>query len=144
MQPSSRTVRTGDTPVGRGVFSLIHFARDHLIGEIRGATIHDRQYESDYCMELAANLILEPNAPFCYLNHSCEPNCSWSVYNETDPDTGRVKQTVLLWATRDVKAGDELTIDYGWKAADPIRCHCGSAKCRGWIVAEKEIPDLKP
>ena len=38
--------------------------------------------------------------------------------------------------------GEQITIDYGCAADDPMPCLCGSTRCRGWIVAEEELPRL--
>jgi SET domain-containing protein len=37
-------------------------------------------------------------------------------------------------STRDIKTGEELTVDYNFsKDIDKIPCFCGSATCRGTI-----------
>jgi SET domain-containing protein len=50
---------------------------------------------------------LSPRQPFCFLNHADKPNCE--VVNET---VGRMHWLFLL-VLRRIKAGHELTIDYG-------------------------------
>jgi len=52
---------------------------------------------------------LFPQAPFCYLNHSDEPN-SEVVYDEED---------LYLVLRQTVKADHELTIDYGDQYWEP-------------------------
>jgi len=73
-----------------------------------------------------------------YINHSCEPNCAvhrWKV---------RGVNRAGIFATRNIKAGDELAFDYKWKrkrGRAPTRCHCGEMNCRGTLeegVAEEE------
>jgi len=44
---------------------------------------------------------------------------------------------------KDIKQGDELTIDYAWSADAAIPCGCGSKNCRGYVVSEKELSKLK-
>jgi len=41
-------------------------------------------------------------------------------------------------AIRDLKAGEELTFDYGYDLIDYRRypCHCGAPNCRGYIIAQ--------
>ena len=55
-----------------------------------------------------------------YVNHACKPNCE-AEYNEED---GRVR----IYAIRSIKAGEELTYDYGKEFFDeyikPKGCRC--------------------
>ena len=62
-----------------------------------------------------------------YINHSCSPNC------EGDIRGGRI----LIYAARDIKKGEEFTIDYGEEYFDefikPVGCKCN--KCsEQWIA----------
>jgi SET domain-containing protein len=50
---------------------------------------------------------MSPRRPFCFLNHADRPNCE--VVNET---VGR-RHWLYLLVQRNIKAGRELTIDYG-------------------------------
>jgi len=55
-------------------------------------------------------------------NHSCNPNTAYVGLN--------------VVALRDIRSGDELTIDYGGFAnadAAPFECSCGAENCRGTI-----------
>ena len=70
------SVRVGRARVGRGVFAQKRFRISELIGEICGDIIDDPNYGSSYCFSLENGSQLEPTAPFRYVNHSCEPNCS--------------------------------------------------------------------
>ena len=59
-----------------------------------------------------------------YINHSCDPN----AYMKT------LYGHVLFFALRDIKAGEEITIDYEQTLLpDSRRCHCGARNCRGTI-----------
>ena len=61
-----------------------------------------------------------------YINHSCDPNCL-------------VEQTATtLWivAMRRIKAGEELTYNYGYEAKK-YRCNCGAPQCCGYILDEE-------
>ena len=59
------------------------------------------------------------NHPENYVNHSCEPNLD--------------KNHITL---RDIKQGDELTIDYAqFSSTDwSMNCNCGSKLCRGVVI----------
>ena len=68
-----------------------------------------------------------------WINHSCDPNC------ETEEDNGRV----FIEALRDIKAGEELSYDYGLIIDERItptlkkqyQCLCGARDCRGTMLA---------
>ena len=58
-----------------------------------------------------------------YVNHSCRPNCDAVVS----------KRRVWIWSRRAIKAGEELSYDYGKEYFDdhikPFGCKC--EKCAG-------------
>jgi SET domain-containing protein len=58
------------------------------------------------------------------INHSCEPNLISRV----------MKGHVLYMSLRDIKRGEELTIDYNFgKDVEHSPCACGAKSCRGRI-----------
>ena len=61
-----------------------------------------------------------------YINHSCEPNCQTEQF-------GRI---VWIVAIRDIRAGEELTYNYGCEIDDePAQpCHCGAQNCCVYIL----------
>ena len=67
--------------------------------------------------------------PARFLNHSCAPNC------EAELDDGRI----WIVAKRDIKAGEELTFNYGYDLEDyrDHPCRCGVPECAGHIVVEE-------
>lgn len=67
--------------------------------------------------------IIEP--PGCYINHSCEPNVE--------------EKDRIGYALRDIKKGEEITIDYDkiTHLEEPFECHCGSKNCRGFVRGRK-------
>jgi SET domain-containing protein len=70
-----------------------------------------------------------------FINHSCDPNCDAVV------DDGRI----WIESIRDVRPGEELAYDYAFEleerhspaAKRRYPCSCGSANCRGTILAKK-------
>ena len=59
-----------------------------------------------------------------FINHSCEPNCDYLI------EDGRI----FYYANRDIKKGEELTIDYDYDADSKREiCLCKSINCRGFI-----------
>jgi len=67
--------------------------------------------------------------PARFLNHSCNPNCE----AEFDEDH------IWVISTRDIRAGEELTFNYGFDLQNyrDYPCHCGAPSCVGYIVAEE-------
>jgi len=60
-----------------------------------------------------------------FMNHSCEPS---SV------GPGKLEFEI---AVRDIKAGEEVTCDYGtFNLEEPLLCACGSPHCRGSVCPE--------
>ena len=59
-----------------------------------------------------------------YINHSCEPNLVSRI----------VKGHIIYFAKRDIRKGEELTVDYRFSAdVEKVPCGCGAGKCRGTI-----------
>ena len=80
------------------------------------------------------HLVMPPGTPAHFGNHSCDPTI-WHV----DP--------YELATRRDLRVGDELTLDYATSSgADgfTMACTCGSAICRGRVTSEDwRLPDLR-
>lgn len=132
-------VRIGKTRVGKGVFARKWYRAGEIVGEITGEVIREDGYGSEYCMDMEDGTCLEPEAPFRYLNHSCDPNCRFSWHDLHEEGIAGVRRRIFLYVLRPIRAEEELTIDYGWPAWFAIPCRCGSPTCRGWIVAEEEL-----
>jgi hypothetical protein len=138
-------VRVSPSQHGLGVFSTRSLAVHELIGPIRGTIIDDPDYGSEYCMEIGKDSVLEPEGPFRFVNHSCQPNCRLL---EVEPESAG-KETAAaaqLWleVLSDIAPGDQITIDYAWPADGAIPCDCGAPECRGWIVSAAEQYDIDP
>ncbi|KAK5214824.1 histone methyltransferase set2, partial [Exophiala xenobiotica] len=68
-----------------------------------------------------------------FFNHSCAPNChieTWHVMG---------KLRVGIFAQRDIKAGEELVIDYktDTRGAEPQKCACRAKNCKGHIGSKQ-------
>jgi hypothetical protein len=127
-------VRVGKSRTGNGVFACKFYGAEWVIGEIHGERIDDPEYGSNYCMDLEDGRQLEPDPPFRFLNHSCEPNCEFELFDLVEDKSDKVRRRVFLLALTDIERGDELTIDYNWEPGAAIPCRCQSPSCRGWIV----------
>jgi uncharacterized protein len=63
-----------------------------------------------------------------YINHSCDPNLITRI----------VKGHIIYMTMRDIKPGEELTVDYRFdKKVERVECLCGTTKCRGTINLTK-------
>ncbi|MFC5454100.1 SET domain-containing protein [Prosthecobacter fluviatilis] len=74
------------------------------------------------------------NNPARYINHSCDPNCEAFI----------IRGRIWIYSLRDIKAGEELTYNYGFDVDtwDEHPCRCGTDRCVGFIVEEKQWPKL--
>lgn len=137
-----RSVRIGRTRVGKGIFARRRYLADMVIGEIEGDVIDDPSYCSDYCMDIGDGQMLEPHAPFRYVNHSCEPNCEFDCFDFVPKGTTTPVRHTYLIALREIKPQEELTISYNWSANAAIVCRCGAPSCLGWIVDPEQLGDV--
>jgi uncharacterized protein len=138
-----KEVRVGRTRVGKGIFARHHYREHDIIGEITGALFQDPDYGSEYCFRIGDEGCLEPDAPFRFVNHSCEPNCEFDWFALAADDQPGLTTRVYLIALRHIKPGEELVIEYNWTAESAIRCRCGSPNCRGWIVDPAEMEKIQ-
>jgi hypothetical protein len=77
---AKRGLRIGRTRVGRGVFATKRIVDGSCVGEISGRVISDDEYVSRYSFDLNDGTQLEPEYPFRFVNHSCEPNCAFETF----------------------------------------------------------------
>ena len=128
----------GSSELGKTVHAKRAFEVDEKVARITGELIADPDHGSEYCMDFDDGIVMEPHAPYRFLNHSCEPNCELVLW--FDEETGT--RELCLHAIALISEHEELTIDYGWGADSAIPCLCGSPSCRGWVVADSELTEL--
>src|SRR5262249_62417177 len=70
-----------------------------------------------------------------YINHSCNPNCQTEQF-------GRI---IWIVAIRDIRAGEELTYNYGYEMNDepPEPSHCAAKICCGYILGPQYWDHIK-
>lgn len=70
-----------------------------------------------------------------FANHSCSPNTEFI-------DIGG---EIWIVSTKDIKQGEELTINYGYDSESykDFPCKCGSPNCIGYMVAEEYFEKVK-
>ena len=78
-----------------------------------------------------------------WINHSCRPNCEAVIEENADGDLRRDR--VLIETIRPLRAGEELTYDYGIDVGERITpalkklwvCRCGARGCIGTMLKPK-------
>ena len=131
-------VRVVETHLGKAVNSVRSYPAGSVIGEITGRVFCDDSGADDYTFEFDGQL-LEPVAPFRFLNHSCAPNCDFQMLDIPATENQAASRGLYLIAIEDIIAPQELTIEYNWPASCAIECFCNHPDCRGWIVDETEL-----
>ena len=135
-------VRVLDTKTGKGVFAVRDYPADSVIGEIKGRLFSCDGDGTEYTFDADNGMQFEPNAPFRFLNHSCDANCEFD-WVDVPEDGGATRSALLVFATRIIRSGEQLTIDYNWPASSAIECNCEAENCRGWIVDQEELGNLE-
>ena len=122
---------------GKSLHAKRDFKKDELVFVACGALVST---PTTYTIPIDWKLYIEPRIPegnICqYLCHSCDPNLG-------------IKDRTLFVAFRDIKKGEEVTVDYamfGYDYGDEIAesgraCKCGSPECRGRLGCYKELPE---
>jgi len=141
MNHLNATLKVGPARLGLGVFARRAIVTGESVGEVTGLVRDDPDYSTDYCMDLGGDMSLEPDAPFRYLNHSCDPNCELVLIETEEEDGSDGIPEIWLETLRPIAPGEEMTIDYGWPADTEVRCLCGSPRCRGWIGVSDDTSD---
>jgi len=119
--------------VGRGLFAGTPIPARAKIGEFEGEVIGLREARRRAKgRAIIAIVELERHAldatrsrrGFRFINHSCAPN----TFFRCTPERAEV------YALRDIRRGEELTVDYGESQHDgALACRCGAPNCRGYI-----------
>ena len=55
------------------------------------------------------------------------------------------EERIWIYAVRDLRAGEELTFNYGYDLQDYEEhpCHCGAPDCLGFMVAEEHFKHVR-
>ena len=129
--PGNFALRVGKSGTGKGLFALQEIPKGVCIIEYTGREISEaEQYtsRSKYLFEVGKNKMIDGNTKTNiakYINHSCRPNC------EPDGPYGRM----FIFSKRKIKAGEELTYDYG---KEYFNEHIKKKGCRCVKCAEKK------
>ena len=123
---------------GRGLFAardikkgerVIEYVGEHL-GKREGQKRTDAQWARGriYTFDLNSRTDIDGNVPWNtarLANHSCDPNCESDI----------IRGHIWIEAIKNIRKGDEITYDYNFPIEDDfLKCKCGTAKCRGYVV----------
>ena len=138
-----------------GVFADEDINAGDLVIEYRGELIgnavaekRELEYEkskigSDYMFRIDGNLVCDATKQgnvARFINASCDPNCYTQII------TLNGNKRIVIYAKRDIKAGEELCYDYKfpfeYDESKRIPCHCGAKDCRGFMNWDKRYVTL--
>ena len=124
--PGDFTLRVGRSSAGLGLYAEQDIAKGSCVIEYVGRELSKEESEtskSKYLFEISKSKTIDGKPAINkagYINHSCKPNC------ETEIAKGRI----FVMAIRNIKAGDELTYDYGkeYCLEHCVPCRCPAPK----------------
>ncbi|MDO5581407.1 MAG: hypothetical protein Q4G69_09730 [Planctomycetia bacterium] len=129
------------TSCGLGLFAARNFTAGEMIGPIEGIFLRETDYDSEYSIDAGYPFILEPFAPFCYLNHCCDPNARIVRIDQEEREEIRNPNSSAV----------EIRIIDGveYEISDCLRPSCiacpDAKRCRSFQLAKEELePDFKP
>jgi len=66
-----------------------------------------------------------------FMNHCCRNNAYAKVIT-VDTELGGLDKKIVVFANRDIAAGEEITYDYKFPVEDgSLKCTCGAPNCIG-------------
>jgi len=133
----SPKIKISKAKIGKGLFATEKIFQDEIIidftsgpGKFLSTQQADELYEKgdDYMIQVDEDLFFvatsqEELEDVDFINHSCSPNCG-------------IKGSLQIVAMRDIKPGEEITIDYAMceSSGYEMKCNCGSSDCRKIII----------
>lgn len=121
---------------GRGLVATQDIAKGEFIGFIKGPVRYEvnqtlrETFSNPDWVGFKRNHWVDPEPPFKYLNHACSASCG-------------VKGVRTLHAVRNIKKGEELTIDYSTTELDEnwfLDCQCKLPECRKRVASIQSLP----
>ncbi len=156
----TRRIAARRSPIhGNGVFALVDIPKGVELIEYRGKLLTmaqaDRKYANTsdtghtFLFTLNEKYVLDANSEgnmARWINHSCAPNCKAFVHE--DPGGDPRKDRVIIESLRALRAGEELTYDYGITLEERLTprlkaiwaCRCGARNCTGTLLKPKRPP----
>ena len=132
-----KKIITRTSPIhDKGIFATRDICRGELIDYVRGSPRHlyirskkDADIGPDW-IGVSARVWINPRWPFNYINHSCNPSAG-------------IEGKIRCRAMRDIRKGEEITMDYATTEASPfweMQCRCKQPNCRKVIRAIQFLP----
>ena len=129
---------------GTGGFARVNLQKGQRLIEYIGPKLSKTDFQVELYAGNAHIFILDEDEaidgsvewnPARFLNHGCDPNCESRI----------VRGRIWFYALRAIRAGEELTYDYGHGLSGyrDRPCHCESATCVGFRVAAKHVVTLR-
>ena len=156
----SRRIAARRSPIhGNGVFALVDIPAGTELIEYRGKHLThaqaDRLYANSsdsghtFLFTLNEKYVIDANSEgniARWINHSCAPNCRALMEENAEGDPR--KDRVLIETLRALRAGEELTYDYGITLSERLTprlkaiwaCRCGAPECTGTLLKPKRKP----
>ncbi|OHA58098.1 MAG: hypothetical protein A2571_03605 [Candidatus Vogelbacteria bacterium RIFOXYD1_FULL_44_32] len=126
--PGDYRLKAKRSSAGLGLFTDSDIPKGACIIEYVGRVIGEKEAytsRSRYLFEINSKITIDGQArtnTARYINHACRPNCEPVIH----------QKRIFIMAKKNIKAGEELTYDYGkeyWN--DRIKPHgCRCAKCK--------------
>ncbi len=141
---------------GNGMFAVADIPAGTRLIEYEGRRMTHRQADRLYdgCTETGHTFLFTLNDTYIidanvdgndarWINHGCDPNCE-AVLEEYE-GADRRRDRVFIEAKRAIRAGEELTYNYGITLEERQTprlkaiwgCRCGSPKCTGTMLQPK-------
>lgn len=118
---------------GQGVFALESIVRGRRILALGGHLLPTHALTDDLlALQVGPDLWLCSDGSLIddMINHSCDPNAGFCAGG------------TVLYALRDIAAGEEICWDYSTSIAEAgwsLECHCGAGVCRGVVRSWAEL-----
>ena len=113
---------------GFGLYTTEPIKKNDFVIEYYGRRLNnDQAYEKGgkYLFEVGKRTVIDGTPRYNkarYINHACKPNCEANI----------VRGKIYIYAKRNIKSGEEISIDYGKEYVDefikPYGCKCITCK----------------
>jgi len=159
----TRRIAARRSPIhGTGVFALVDIPKGVELIEYRGKRLTHAQADRLYAntSDSGHTFLFTLNDEYVidastggniarWINHSCKPNCRALMEEHEGGD--RRKDKVVIETLRPLRAGEELTYDYGIVLEERLTprlkaiwaCRCGAPRCKGTLLKPKRAPKKK-
>lgn len=125
-RPSKYPVRVARSAAGLGLCAQSDIPKNRFIIEYWGEIVDDKtadKINGRYLFDIGDGKTISGGTRknvARYINHACRPNC----------EARQVEDRVYIFSIRPIKAGEELTYDYGKEYVDTfIKPNCSCKTC---------------